>query len=241
MTGSLPSRARAHSLRCENHIAVQRGVVSRLPPNLPGARPEFRGLRHNGRRNHIQAYPPWYARSASQSLHASFSGELFGLVIIPSGPASSRTIRLIGRACSHRALLVERTAQETEGLTLLSFIAVHPFAQQLHQSRGVRHPRTVLIRVAGGFGAGDAWSCPAFLRFRLLHRLGRALVRFEEVARAICFLDSAATRADFVEAVRLLRHAGPTLAPTFISFTPWTSLKLPLCAARAEILTLPRH
>jgi radical SAM superfamily enzyme YgiQ (UPF0313 family) len=36
-------------------------------------------------------------------------------------------------------------------------------------------------------------------------------------------LDKGHTRADFVEAVRLLRRAGLTLAPTFIAFTPWTT------------------
>jgi radical SAM superfamily enzyme YgiQ (UPF0313 family) len=33
------------------------------------------------------------------------------------------------------------------------------------------------------------------------------------------------TRADFVEAVRLTRDAGLTLAPTFVAFTPWTTLE----------------
>jgi radical SAM superfamily enzyme YgiQ (UPF0313 family) len=37
-------------------------------------------------------------------------------------------------------------------------------------------------------------------------------------------LDKGHTRADFFEAVRLLREAGLTLAPTFIPFTPWTTL-----------------
>ena len=36
-------------------------------------------------------------------------------------------------------------------------------------------------------------------------------------------LDKGHTRADFVEAVRLLRRVGLTLAPTFIAFTPWTT------------------
>lgn len=31
------------------------------------------------------------------------------------------------------------------------------------------------------------------------------------------------TRADFIEAVRLIREVGLTLAPTFITFTPWTT------------------
>jgi radical SAM superfamily enzyme YgiQ (UPF0313 family) len=33
------------------------------------------------------------------------------------------------------------------------------------------------------------------------------------------------TRADFVEAVRLCRDAGVTLSPTFVAFTPWTTLE----------------
>jgi radical SAM superfamily enzyme YgiQ (UPF0313 family) len=44
-------------------------------------------------------------------------------------------------------------------------------------------------------------------------------------------LDKGHTRADFVEAVRLLRHAGLTLAPTFIAFTPWTT-----CASYRDLL-----
>jgi len=32
------------------------------------------------------------------------------------------------------------------------------------------------------------------------------------------------TRADFVRAVEMCRQAGVTLAPTFVAFTPWTSL-----------------
>jgi len=36
-------------------------------------------------------------------------------------------------------------------------------------------------------------------------------------------LDKGHTRADFLEAVGLMRNAGLTLAPTFITFTPWTT------------------
>jgi hypothetical protein len=32
------------------------------------------------------------------------------------------------------------------------------------------------------------------------------------------------TRTDFIEAVRACRHAGVTLAPTFVPFTPWTTI-----------------
>ena len=37
-------------------------------------------------------------------------------------------------------------------------------------------------------------------------------------------LDKGHTRADFVEAVSLTREAGLTLSPTFVTFTPWTTL-----------------
>ncbi len=47
------------------------------------------------------------------------------------------------------------------------------------------------------------------------------------------------TRADFVEAVALCREAGLTLAPTFVAFTPWTTIEaaatLLADAARARI------
>jgi radical SAM superfamily enzyme YgiQ (UPF0313 family) len=42
--------------------------------------------------------------------------------------------------------------------------------------------------------------------------------------RVLARLDKGHTRADFVEAVRLTRAAALALAPTFIAFTPWTTL-----------------
>ena len=41
--------------------------------------------------------------------------------------------------------------------------------------------------------------------------------------RVLEILQKGHTRADFVEAVRLTRAAGLTLAPTFVTFTPWTT------------------
>lgn len=41
--------------------------------------------------------------------------------------------------------------------------------------------------------------------------------------RVLTLLDKGHTRADFAEAVRLTREAGLTLAPTFVTFTPWTT------------------
>lgn len=38
-------------------------------------------------------------------------------------------------------------------------------------------------------------------------------------------LDKGHTRTDFLEVVRLTREAGLTLAPTFVAFTPWTTLE----------------
>jgi radical SAM superfamily enzyme YgiQ (UPF0313 family) len=42
--------------------------------------------------------------------------------------------------------------------------------------------------------------------------------------RVLALLDKGHTRADFVEAVRVTRDAGLTLTPTFVTFTPWTTL-----------------
>ncbi len=42
--------------------------------------------------------------------------------------------------------------------------------------------------------------------------------------RILGYLDKGHTRAGFVEAVGLLRRAGLTLNPTFVSFTPWTTV-----------------
>ena len=43
--------------------------------------------------------------------------------------------------------------------------------------------------------------------------------------RVLGLLDKGHTRADFIQAVGLARDAGLTLAPTFIPFTPWTTLE----------------
>jgi radical SAM superfamily enzyme YgiQ (UPF0313 family) len=43
--------------------------------------------------------------------------------------------------------------------------------------------------------------------------------------RTLALLDKGHTRADFAEAARLTRDAGLTLTPTFVAFTPWTSLR----------------
>jgi radical SAM superfamily enzyme YgiQ (UPF0313 family) len=43
--------------------------------------------------------------------------------------------------------------------------------------------------------------------------------------RVLKLLDKGHTRADFVEAVRLTREAGLTLTPTFVTFTPWMTLR----------------
>jgi hypothetical protein len=43
--------------------------------------------------------------------------------------------------------------------------------------------------------------------------------------RLLDLLDKGHTRADFVEAARLTREAGLTLTPTFVAFTPWTTLR----------------
>lgn len=40
----------------------------------------------------------------------------------------------------------------------------------------------------------------------------------------LAYLDKGHTRADLVRAVALLREAGITMAPTFVAFTPWTTL-----------------
>src|SRR5262249_13046817 len=38
-------------------------------------------------------------------------------------------------------------------------------------------------------------------------------------------LDKGHTRADFLEVVRLFRETGLSLQPTFVAFTPWTTLE----------------
>src|SRR6185295_81912 len=43
--------------------------------------------------------------------------------------------------------------------------------------------------------------------------------------RVLGFLAKGHTRADFVRAVALCRDAGVMLSPTFVAFTPWTTLE----------------
>jgi radical SAM superfamily enzyme YgiQ (UPF0313 family) len=43
--------------------------------------------------------------------------------------------------------------------------------------------------------------------------------------RVLAYLEKGHTRADFERAVALCRQAGVPLAPTFVSFTPWTTLE----------------
>jgi radical SAM superfamily enzyme YgiQ (UPF0313 family) len=42
--------------------------------------------------------------------------------------------------------------------------------------------------------------------------------------RVLALLEKGHTRADFLEAAELMRGAGLSLAPTFVTFTPWTTL-----------------
>jgi hypothetical protein len=41
----------------------------------------------------------------------------------------------------------------------------------------------------------------------------------------LAYLDKGHTRADFEEAVAVLRKVGLTLQPTFVTFTPWTTVR----------------
>src|ERR1039458_4630851 len=105
------------------------------------------------------------ARLASQFLQASFSGELFGFVIIPSGPASSRTIRLMRRTCNRQADL-----RRGNGAELRRSPAVHfhrPASTRPRVWPTLKRPvwRGTQIPAAGGFGkAARACVCPAFLQ-----------------------------------------------------------------------------
>ena len=53
--------------------------------------------------------------------------------------------------------------------------------------------------------------------------------------RVLGLLDKGHSRADFVRAVALMREVGLTLAPTFVPFTPWTSLDSYLDLLRAIV------
>ena len=109
---------------------------------------------------------------ASQSLHASFSGELFGLVIIPRGPASSRTIRLTRKVCSrpggsHQGSgAVPRTSPVVQSHPLAS---TQKAAEPMPRDRFFVPAHAPAARVLAE--SRLAWRCQAFYVLILHHSL----------------------------------------------------------------------
>ena len=99
------SRAVANSLRWRTLVVAMTAstLLARQSSAAWAARimPASREASRRARPRSLSA--PLRMRAASQFLHSSFSGELLGFLIIPSGPASRRTTRLMGRACNPAA------------------------------------------------------------------------------------------------------------------------------------------
>jgi hypothetical protein len=100
---------------------------------------------------------------------------------------------------------------------------------------GVRHARELVTRFAAEF-PGITYDVTIKVEHLLQHaamlpllrRTGCAFVTsaVEAVDDAVLKnLDKGHTRADFERAVTLCRDAGLVLAPTFVAFTPWTTLE----------------
>jgi radical SAM superfamily enzyme YgiQ (UPF0313 family) len=100
---------------------------------------------------------------------------------------------------------------------------------------GIKHAREVVERFARecpGVSYDVTIKVEHLLRHAdhlpLLRETGCALVTsaVESIDdRVLALLDKGHTRADFEQAVALCRAAGLTLSPTFVAFTPWTTLE----------------
>ena len=100
---------------------------------------------------------------------------------------------------------------------------------------GIKHAREVVERFARecpGVSYDVTIKVEHLLRHAdhlpLLRETGCALVTsaVESIDdRVLALLDKGHTRADFERAVALCRAAGLTLSPTFVAFTPWTTLE----------------
>jgi radical SAM superfamily enzyme YgiQ (UPF0313 family) len=100
---------------------------------------------------------------------------------------------------------------------------------------GPRHAMAIVERFAAEF-PGVTYDVTIKIEHLLKHRA--LLPRLRETGclfvtsaveavddRILAKLAKGHTRADFVEAVALCREAGLTLAPTFVAFTPWTTIE----------------
>ena len=98
---------------------------------------------------------------------------------------------------THARHLVERVAAEFPGLSYDVTIKIEHL---------LKHPEMIpLLR-----GTGCLFICSA------VESIDDAVLRQ---------LRKGHTRSDFVEVARLCREAGITLVPTFVAFTPWTTLE----------------
>jgi Radical SAM superfamily len=100
---------------------------------------------------------------------------------------------------------------------------------------GPTHARHLIERVAAEF-PGLSYDVTIKIEHLLKHREMIPLLRRTGcllICSAVESIDDAVlrhlrkghTRSDFVEVARLCREAGVTLVPTFVAFTPWTTLE----------------
>ena len=98
---------------------------------------------------------------------------------------------------THARRIVERLAKEFPGVTYDATIKIEHLLT--HAS---------MLRVLAGTGCLFITSAVESIDDRVLQHLAKGH-----------------TRADFIRAVQLCRDAGITLSPTFVAFTPWTTLE----------------
>src|SRR5215469_7338165 len=123
----------------------------------PGA---IRGALRNLQFRELQEWRPFEASRSNQFLHASFSGELFGFVIIPSGPASSRTTMLTGKAYS----LPDDSHQESGETDRMSPAVPLHLPASTHETASSRQTRQFCESAASSASRRSAPSHPVWMR-----------------------------------------------------------------------------
>jgi hypothetical protein len=132
------------------------------------------------------------------------------------------------RIVSPDVVIADVRAQVAAGATHISFGDPDFF-------NGIKHAREVLERFGREF-AGVSYDVTIKVEhllkhadvLPLLHDTGCAFVTSAVEAlddRVLQFLDKGHTRADFERAVSLCREAGLAISPTFVAFTPWTTIE----------------
>lgn len=173
--------------------------------------------------------------------------ERYAGVRLPSGERRVAGYTEASRGCKHRCRhcpivpVYDGRFRAIDADVVLADIAAQVEAGARHITfgdpdffNGVRHALRIVERLAAQW-PGVSYDVTIKIEHLLRHREALPVLRDtgclfvtsaveaidDEVLRK---LEKGHTRADFEEAVALMRRVGLTLAPTFVAFTPWTTL-----------------